>query len=690
MSTIIIFAGTSEGRELASSLFRAGREILVCVASEYGEEMLRDLPAAAVRTGRMGAGAMEALFAERHAELVVDATHPYAAEASRNIAAACESSGTEYVRLVRPKEEGAENDPDVYEVGSITEAAAFLAEHTGRALITTGSREILPYTKIPDYQERLTVRVLPSEESLAECREAGFDGKHTVAMQGPFSEEMNELLLRETGAEYLVTKESGKPGGFAEKMRAAKRAGAKVIVIRRPAERAGVTLEDILLRLCPETASERNPAAEERCGAGTAAANQTPSAKRRTVYLIGAGMGSPESLTGEAERAVRKADVLIGSDRLLSGMAGCGKPAYSSYRSDEIREYLDLHPQYRTAAVLLSGDVGFYSGAKKLLAALSNAGAYRTEMICGISSVQYFCAKCGTPWEDACLVSVHGRDGNPAAAIRRHGKVFCLAGGRRDLVRLAEQLTEYGLGHVPVTVGINLSYPDERIFETTVEQLSPEAAEGLAVLLFRNAGAQKQAVTCGIPDDLFLRGNVPMTKEEVRTLVLSKLRLTRDAVMYDVGAGTGSVAVEAALLADAGKVYAIEQKAEAAELIAENARRFGVTNLEIVEGRAPGALSDLPSPTHAFIGGSGGAFASICRLLSEKNPEIRIVATAVSLEGIAAITEYLKAESPPHQDVTAVSIARMKELGNYHMMIGMNPVIIAAFGGNICSPFPVS
>ncbi|MBQ6376308.1 MAG: precorrin-6A reductase [Lachnospiraceae bacterium] len=689
MSGIILFAGTSEGRELASSLLHAGREILVCVASEYGEEMLRELPDFAVRAGRMDAGAMEDLFTGQRPELVVDATHPYAAEASRNIAAACEKCGIEYIRLLRPKEEAAVKDPDVYEAADIREAAAFLASHSGRALITTGSRELLPYTEIPNYRERLTVRVLPSEESIALCREAGFDGKHIIAMQGPFSEEMNGLLLRETGAQYLVTKESGKPGGFAEKMRAAKKAGAKVIVIRRPEERAGVSLEEILLRLCPKEASE-DRVAEERGEREKTGVVQTSSAGQRTVYLIGAGMGSLSGLTFEAEHAVRQSDVLIGSDRLLAGTAEFGKPVFSSYKSGEILEYLDRHPEYCTAAVLLSGDVGFYSGAKNLLTALSKTGTYQAELICGISSVQYFCAKCGTSWEDAYLMSVHGRDGNTAAAIRQHRKVFCLAGGSRDLVCLSEQLTEYGFGNVAVTVGTNLSYPDERIFETTVSHLAEEVTEGLTVLLFRNPDAGKCAVTCGIPDDAFLRGNVPMTKEEIRALVLSKLRLTKDAVVYDIGAGTGSVAVEAALLAEHGRVYAIERKAEAAELIAKNARHFGVTNLEIVEGEAPEALRDLPSPTHAFIGGSGGSFASICRVLSEKNPEIRIAATAVSLEGIAAMTDYLKEETPSHQEAVLISSARMKELGRYHMMTGMNPVMIAAFGGNICSPFPVS
>ena len=439
-----------------------------------------------------------------------------------------------------------------------------------------------------------------------------------------------------------------------------------------------------ILRVLPgnDGLSGKTPETEE---------NTDPGRTLREIVLIGAGTGSVRMLTKEAEEALQRSDVLIGAARLLKTFKGYAKNVFESYKSEEILEFLEGHPEYRTAAVLFSGDVGFYSGAKKLLAAIEGRAVesgegnprekFRVSVICGISSVQYFCAKCGIPWEDVCFTSLHGRDSNIAAAVSRHRRVFSLTGDRTALADLAFRLRDLGFGDLTVRVGVNLSLKDEKIFLTTVSGLAEEAPEGLTVLLFENPEAERYIVTHGIPDEDFIRGDVPMTKEEIRSVALSKLRLSRNSVVFDIGAGTGSAAVEAAKQADGGRVYAVERKAEAVELIRKNAARFGVSNLEVVPGEAPEILEGLPAPTHAFIGGSGGRLAEICNDLLLKNPHVRIVITAVTLEGIAAASEFIKKRGLKDAEITQISAARSRLIGNYHMMAGMNPVFIISFGG---------
>ena len=196
----------------------------------------------------------------------------------------------------------------------------------------------------------------------------------------------------------------------------------------------------------------------------------------------------------------------------------------------------------------------------------------------------------------------------------------------------------------------------------------------------RLGGCAKQS---GLPDGLFARGGgpdgrvVPMTKSEVRAVALSRLELTADAVCWDIGAGTGSVAVEMALFARRGRVYAVERNPAALELLRENRARFHVSNLEVIPGSAPEACRALPAPTHAFIGGSAGNLREIVSLLLEKNPAVRIVAAAVTLETAAELAA-LMGEFGSAQAV-ALSAARSRAAGPYHLMAGQNPVTLFTF-----------
>jgi len=193
-------------------------------------------------------------------------------------------------------------------------------------------------------------------------------------------------------------------------------------------------------------------------------------------------------------------------------------------------------------------------------------------------------------------------------------------------------------------------------------------------------------VTPGLPDDAFLRSAegmpvVPMTKSEVRAVCLSKLRLTERSVCWDIGAGTGSVSVEMALQAKRGQVCAVERREDAAALLGQNRERFSLENLQVVCGSAPEACAGLPAPTHAFIGGSAGNMREIVALLLARNPRVRIVATAVSLESVAELTECLTAFPFTETEVVSLQAARDRRAGGYHLMSGQNPIYIFTMQG---------
>lgn len=677
MDKILLFAGTTEGRNLAEFLEKNQIPTEVCVATQYGETLLEEGKYLHVHAGRLDETEMEQQIQKKQITLVIDATHPYAVIVSQNIRRACSRTGTEYIRLARKETDASwkQEMEDVTEVASVAEAAAFLAKKEGRIFAATGSKELSAYQVIPDYQNRVVARVLSTPEAVSECAMLGFSGKNLICMQGPFTEDLNVAMLRQAQASWMVTKESGKAGGFLEKLRAAKKAGAKLVVIKRPGERSEKIAEDQkeenLYAICDE--GQIRSFLGKRLGI----------CPKRQLYLVGIGMGNEKNRTVEAEQICQSADLLIGARRMLQSVKTEGKAVFESYKPDEIAAYLAEHPQYETAAVLLSGDIGFYSGAKKLYDAIERTeGLEQMEIypVSGISSVVYFCGKLGVSWEDVHLLSLHGRKQNLIDAVKYHEKVFVLCGEKDGIPKICCKLKEYGLGDVKVAVGTDLSYEQERIVQGTAESLMKEDFAPLSVLLICNPDVKKR-IGHGLDDDLFLRGKVPMTKSEVRSISLSKLRLHKDAVVWDVGAGTGSVSIEAARLAKDGVVYAIEKKDEAIDLLEQNKRKFGTDNLEIIKGLAPEALEGLPAPTHAFIGGSSGNLKEILEVLLEQNPGVRVVINAIALETVAEAMQCLKTMAFTDVDIAQVSVAKGKKLGSYEMMMGQNPVYIFSCTG---------
>ena len=247
---ILVFAGTSEGHMVIDALAKMPVNVYVSVATEYGRTSFEHGSKAKVISGRMNAEAIRHFMIEKEIDIVIDATHPFAQAATANIKAACEGLPTEYIRCLRDSEELDINlqKTKVISVASVGEAVEYLSETEGNIFISTGSKELSAYTKLKDYRERCYARVLPVWESLEESIRLGFEGRNLIAMQGPFSRELNIAMLRHVKASYFVTKESGKAGGFQEKLQAASETQAVLVVIKRPAEQ-GLSVEEVIRKL---------------------------------------------------------------------------------------------------------------------------------------------------------------------------------------------------------------------------------------------------------------------------------------------------------------------------------------------------------------------------------------------------------------------------------------------------------
>ena len=659
MTGIFIFSGTSEGRRLSKQLADAGADVHVRVATEYGAEVMGYDPNIDVKVGSCGgAEGIANVIRENGYEIVIDATHPYALNITAHIKEACENTGAEYIRLKR-----SESDTDsanIVKVSTVQEAIDYLKDKEGNILASTGSKDIALYTQIPNYKERVTARVLSTMESVQKCAEYGFSGKNLICAQGPFSEDTNYATLKQIDAKYLVTKDSGTSGGYEDKVRAAVRAGAIVVLVERPKEE-GSTYDEVVGQL------------NKRLGLDMEVSGTTG---RRTVNVIGIGMGG-SGLTLSAKNRIDGSDLVIGARRMVESVA-MGKVVLEEYRADEIVKYLKDNPQYCNVSVLMSGDIGFYSGAKKLLEALDKED-FDVNTEPGISSAVYLCAKMGTSWQDVYMTSAHGREANLVGLSRIHPKVFTLLSDEETVHAMAKQFIDYDMD-VKITVGQDFGYETEKVFTGTPDEILKESFGKLCVALIVNE-APVRSNPISIPDEEFTRGDAPMTKSEIRALSVAKLKLTDDSVVYDIGAGTGSVSIEMALCAVNGAVYAIEKEDAAADLIDVNKKKFMTPNLQVIRGLAPEAMKDLPTPTHAFIGGSSGNLKDIISCLLEKNPKIRIVINSVTIETLEETTQVIRDFNLVEEDFTCINVSRARKLGRYHLMTAQNPVYIAVVRG---------
>lgn len=392
------------------------------------------------------------------------------------------------------------------------------------------------------------------------------------------------------------------------------------------------------------------------------------------VNLAALGGGRIETLTAECREALQRADLILGAERLLQNLpAGCTQRRIAAVQAEDILQRIQ-QSNAENCCVLYSGDTGFYSGAGKLLPLLEKAG-FSARIFPGISSVQLLSAKLGQPWQDWRLVSAHGVSCNAVAEVMQ-GKTFFLTGGKMTPKSLCGQLKEAGLGGLKVIVGERLSYPEEKILCGTAAEFAEQDFVALSVLLAEAAPKGNYRGT-GLPDDVFIRGNVPMTKREVRAAILAKLAVQPGDIVWDIGAGTGSVSIELSFLAS--QVYAVECQQSACDLIKENREKFRVWNLTLREGKAPAALEGLPVPQAVFIGGTKGKMEEIIRLALEKNPNVRICISAIALETLTMAIDALRKQGIiPF--VTQISVSKTKAAGELHLFMANNPVFLITGG----------
>lgn len=717
MKRILIFAGTTEGRKLSEYLETLNAAHLVCVATEYGEIVMHPGPFAEIHPGRMSEEEIRSFILQKQVSAVVDATHPFASLVTKNIKAAMEGMDIPYLRLVRAASREIEYDGVRY-FEKQEDCIQALEETQGNILLTTGSKELAAYASREGIKNRLFVRVLPGMDSIRLCMEQGILGKQILAMQGPFSTELNAALIRQFQIRHLVTKQSGANSGYEEKLLAAKETGISVYVIQREITEEGGSFEDICGKLraflfgeeaaCPDSGLSET--------AAVSSSDKTQKERRMEITLAGIGMGGPLGVTQEVKQAIEEADFLFGAERMIAPYcARLEKRPY--YLAEDIIGYLQQaavnealsnlsEDEPLKAVVLFSGDSGFYSGSKKLYERLQEAVKQGTlnaaiRILPGISSVSYLASRLGVSYQDAAVLSIHGKkagewESEVLAGIKSHRKTFLLLSGAEDVRRLSELLLKHRLGETLLMLGRQLSYPEESICQLTPKEglaLTEAHAPGDASVCGKSKGKEKGLYTCmvyhaaakaqpaahGIPDEAFLRGKVPMTKEEVREVSICKLHLKQDSVVYDVGSGTGSIAMEIAGLSPGIRIYAIERKPEAAALIAANRETFGAYQVNVVEAEAPEGFEQLPQPTNAFIGGSGGNMAGILKALYRKNPGMRVVINAITLETVGQVEAEIKKLPVENVEIVQLQVNRGRKAGPYHLMQAENPVWIFSF-----------
>lgn len=416
------------------------------------------------------------------------------------------------------------------------------------------------------------------------------------------------------------------------------------------------------------------------------------------IFIVGGGPGSMDFLSSGGAATIKNADVVLTSTRLSDEIASLNDNIKVMGVSDTI-DFLKENAanENMNAAVLASGDVGFYSIATTIRKRLSEcvkissdsgSGSVQLignldseyvgvtpdiELIPGLSSFQVFASRLSMGYEDWKLISLHGLDRSILPYASYYPKTFALTGGRWDVASVIEELVKSGLGQVKVYVGERLSMEGEQITVGRADRLAGRDFDKLSVMLIENKNYLSPYRM--LADDDYHRGKAPMTKWAVRNLSVDALEIAPKDVVWDVGAGSGGVTCAMALKACESLVYAVEMKEDALEVLRENRTRLGTYNVKVVEGRAPDALKELPAPDKVFIGGSTGSLKDILCQIFEKNPKARIVANAITLETIGEILNSCK-ELNIKTEIISATIAKSKKLGNYNMMMGENPIYI--------------
>ena len=700
MSNVFIFGGTTEGRKLAIACELLGIPAYVSVASEYGSDVLGELKVVKVLEGRMNIDEMSAGFKALDISVVYDATHPFATVVKENIKSACEQNEIEYIRVLRNI---TDIDSEDYKlVKSVDEAVDYLTTCEGNVFVATGSKEIAKYKKLD--LSRVYARVLSAVESINACKDIGLEGSHIIAMQGPFSEKLNIALMEEYNCKYMVSKQAGNNGGFDEKIEACKQAGVYPIIVALPQNDKGISEEEAIEHIAKRHNIENYKDILTMCSDNDQDNGRDDKAGRPyKLSIVGIGPGSMEYVNAKARKLISDADIIVaGSDRMLELSDEIRKEeknckeytSFKSYKTIDIINFIKEkfeNSQDSSAVVLMSGDTGFYSGTQSLykhieaMAKNSENILHKVDMqiVPSISSISYLASRYNISWHDMKIVSLHGRTGHLAHELKTNKKVFVISSGGMETSDIISELIDKGFEDCDIYIGENMSYPEEVLSHGKVADFKEHKFLELCSMIIINQNASPMHMTLGIEDDEFIRDKVPMTKSEIRALSVAKLGLSSEDICYDVGAGTGSVSIEMAMNVPKGKVYAIEKKTIAADLIYKNIEKFGLDNVEVIKGEASVSMEEIEAPDAVFIGGTTGKLRDILKIVFEKNPKVRVVVTAVSLESVAEINEACKYYETLgcKTDIVLVSVSNTKRVMNYTMFDAKNPVLIASIKG---------
>jgi len=398
----------------------------------------------------------------------------------------------------------------------------------------------------------------------------------------------------------------------------------------------------------------------------------------QNIYIVGMGDNGIESLGHEALQILAAAEVLVGGDRHLACFPA--SPAEKMTVQNNLKAVTEkIRSEKRRVVILASGDPLFYGIAAYLL---KQIGAARLKIIPNISSMQLAFARVKTAWHDALLISCHAKPLGPhIQKVRAARKVGMFTDQSNTPAEIAKQLLAAGISDFRAFVCENLGGKTEKIIEADLKDLPGRTFAPLNVLILikeaRPVELLKGPWSFGMPDHIFhqrrpLKGLI--TKSEVRVISLSKMQIRPGDIVWDIGAGSGSVSIEAALLG--AKVWAIEKNAAEIGIIQKNIRQFGVKKITVIHGFAPDVLLDLPDPDAVFIGGSAGKMQEIiqsCRLrLKAKG---RLVINVATLENLATINT----QSETVFETTLVQISRSRPILNLNRLEALNPVFVLSW-----------
>ena len=404
----------------------------------------------------------------------------------------------------------------------------------------------------------------------------------------------------------------------------------------------------------------------------------------KNINLVGIGLGNPNLLTKAAISALERSSVIIGAKRIVDSVKEdfTNKKYFTEYNTDKIIEIIRENMDSETA-VVFSGDISLFSGSLKLFDKLKALVEEKDFKDCnintypGISSLSYLCAKSNTDISKVKILSFHGKEELLYHNIDSNEYTFMITSKAEGVKEICRKLISFGFFELDIILGENLSYDNERITIGTASDLLGMDISDLNCMIISNPDADK-SISIGLPDEVFARDKVPITKSEVRAVIMSKLDVCPNSICYDIGAGSGSISIEMSRLAYEGKVYAIEKNPLAVELIKKNIHNFSAENIELIHAKAPDGLDNILDADKIFIGGSAGELISMMEMIftSRKNPTI--VISAITMETIAQITDIVKLAKEKGYDteITAVNVSKSKEVGPYNMMIAQNMVFI--------------